>query len=90
MNARIANISRHRSSLFHLKSMKSAHAAGQEQEEIKEDLADVGFGQLLKMNKPEWPYMLGEFSRFSQKFNFKSCCDIPHDRSKVCIHEMRF
>jgi len=47
------------------KSSRTAHAKAslysqkqeEEEEEEPEDLPDVGFGRILKMNRPEWPYM---------------------------------
>ena len=44
------------------RSSRSAHVkpsqiSQQKEEEEPEDLPDVGFGRILKMNKPEWLYM---------------------------------
>ena len=32
----------------------------EEEEEEPEDLPDVGFGRILKMNKPEWLFMMSK------------------------------
>ena len=52
----------HTRSLSLRKSSRSAHVkpsqvSQREEEEEPEDLPDVGFGRILKMNKPEWLYM---------------------------------
>ena len=54
---------------------KKEYEKEEEEEDEEEILPDVGFMRILKMNRPEWLYMTGEFTEGNNLYvGYVACC----------------